>query len=280
MQHPLTQQPLAKKVILVTRPAHQCAKMLQLLQQQGARALSFPSIEISDIELNKGLKQQLASLNQYDLLIFISSNAVQYAQKLLQQSGIAIESIKTRTLVIGKATRAAALQASFSVGPGHSHLGPANSTQSPGFSSEALLQTPELQAERINTKKVAIIRGVGGLQQLGDTLLQRGAELDYIEVYRRGAPQQDVSIQRQQLSHNWPEMNISAITVTSNESLQNLYDMLETPGRDAMLKTRLIVPSNRCMLLARALGFETVAVAESATDEHILNALSHIMAED
>jgi len=61
----------------------------------------------------------------------------------------------------------------------------------------------------------------------------RGAKVDYAEVYSRGV---------QQLSQNWPEMQINAITVTSNESLQNLYDMLDEPGRENMLKTRLIVP--------------------------------------
>ncbi|VAW68475.1 Uroporphyrinogen-III synthase [hydrothermal vent metagenome] len=270
---------LADKVVLVTRPAHQSAGMLGLLEQAGAKPLAFPCIEITGIKLNDALKQQLVSLKTADLLIFISTNAVQYACRLLDKAGVGIETISAQVAVIGKATRRAAQQAGFCLISDHTASKQTDSGLKKSFNSDALLQRPELQGARINAKKAAIIRGVGGLQQLGDTLLQRGARVEYIEVYRRGPPQQDIAIQRQQLSCHWDEMNIHAVSVTSNESLQNLYDMLEPPGRDEMLKSALIVPSNRCMLLAQSMGFESIRVAESASDTHMLDALVYVLAE-
>ena len=257
---------LKDKVILVTRPAHQAAGMLELLEQQGAKPLAFPSIEISPVELDEQLKQKLSLLNTCDLLIFISANAVRHTVLQLQKLNLSIDVIKSEIAVIGKATQAAAQQAGFKV----------TMSMEKGFNSEALLESPMFQASQINRKKIVIIRGVGGLEQLADTLQQRGAKVVYAELYRRHQPKRDNGVKRQQLSQSWSQLHINAVTVTSNESLQNLYDMLEAPGRDAMLKTPLIVPSQRCLQLAQSMGFQMVAIAESASNEHILDALTHI----
>ncbi|VAW65766.1 Uroporphyrinogen-III synthase [hydrothermal vent metagenome] len=265
-EHP-PESPLKGKVILVTRPAHQAAGMLQQLEQRAAKPLAFASIEISAIEPDLLLKQRFNGLHEYDWLIFVSANAVEYAALQLDRLKIQAETIKNEIAVIGRATQAVAEKAGFKV----------TLALKKGFNSEALLQHPAFQAAQLRGEKILIIRGVGGLAHLGDTLLLRGAKVDYAEVYRRAVPQQDVGIKRQQLSHNWSEMQINAITVTSNESLQNLYDMLGVPGREAMLKTCLIVPSRRCQQLAQALGYQEVVVAESALNEHILEALNHAM---
>ncbi|VAW65641.1 hypothetical protein MNBD_GAMMA10-3040, partial [hydrothermal vent metagenome] len=47
-----------------------------------------------------------------------------------------------------------------------------------------------------------------------------------------------------------------------------------------MLKTRLIVPSHRCLQLAQTLGYERVVVAESALNEHMLDALNRAMLDE
>ncbi|VAW67947.1 hypothetical protein MNBD_GAMMA10-1131, partial [hydrothermal vent metagenome] len=257
-------QPLKDKVILVTRPVDQAAGMLQLLERSAARPLAFASIEICPVELGSQLKRRLSTLHEYDRLIFISVNSVEYSVLQLQKLNSRVDSINNEIAVIGRATQAAAEKAGFRI----------TQMLNKGFNSEALLQHPAFQSAQIRQKKILIIRGVGGLAHLGDTLRLRGAKVDYAEVYSRGVPQHDMGIKRQQLSRNWPEMQINAITVTSNESLQNLYDMLDEPGRENMLKTRLIVPSHRCLQLAQTLGYERVVVAESALNEHMLDALN------
>ena len=254
---------VTKKNVLVTRPQARAAEFIDLLNDHGFKALAFASIEIQPVKLNSQLEKQLKLLNQYDCIIFISVNAVEQVADLLRQLNIKPVSVTTKIATIGKSTMKAANQAGFKV------------TMSPqsGFNSESLLALNALQREQINGARCLIIRGVGGMETLADTLSQRGAQVEYAEVYRREIPSTDKNISRQQLSEQWQSFKINAITVTSNESLQNLYDMLEPPGQLAMLKTNLIVASRRGVSLANKLGFKSVICAQSALNQHMLAAL-------
>jgi len=257
---------LAHKRVLVTRPAHQAGEFMQQIELHGGKAISFPAIEIQSVEQDSALLDKLAKVNDYDMLIFISANAVNYCAKQLQALKINPQNIKSKIAVIGKATCAAATSVGFDV------------TIEPhsGFNSEALLKLTELQDEQVRSKSILIVRGVGGLEQLPNVLSKRGADVSFAEVYKRKMPLHDVQIKRQQLSQSWADLAISDITVTSNESLQNLYDMLEAPGKDEILNTHLIVPSQRCEQLARQLGFQLISVAKSASNKHMMAAIATI----
>jgi len=252
-------------VVLVTRPQKQAAEFIDLLKSRGFNALAFPCLEVQPVMLNTQLKELINRLKEFDLIIFISANAVEYAAKLMRQQGIAPASITTKIATIGKATFSSAIALGFKVS-----LSPDN-----GFNSESLLALKELQADYINGTRCLIFRGVGGLENLANELQKRGAQVRYAEVYRRSKPQTDVNISRQQLSDNWAGLKINAITVTSNESLQNLYDMLEQPGRAAMLNTLLIVASQRGVKLAQSLGFKSIRLALSAINQHMLEAVAN-----
>jgi len=258
-----------QKKILVTRPQHQLAEISQLLSDNNYAALAFSSIEICAVNLTPQLKQTLCSINDYDLIIFISANAVQHALKLLQQQNIKLADISASIATIGKATRNAAIAAGFKV----------DISPQQGFNSESLLALNELQTEQINATRCLIIRGVGGLEHLANTLQQRGAQVNYAEVYQRCIPQFDGDVSRQVLRKNWPDFGINAITVTSNESLQNLYDMLELANNTLadkclIMNTLIIVASERSVKLAKSLGFKQIYCAQSAINQHILEALN------
>jgi uroporphyrinogen-III synthase len=257
---------LTQRIVLVTRPRHQASEFMQQIELHGGKTLSFPSIEIQQLESDSALIDKITKINSYDMLIFISVNAVNYCVSLLQALKINPQEIESKIAVIGKATSAAARSAGFDVS-----IQPSN-----GFNSDALLKLAELQHEQIQSKNILIVRGIGGLEQLPNALTQRGAEVSFAEVYERRIPLHDAQIKRQHLSQSWVELAISDITVTSNESLQNLYDMLETPGRDEMLNTHLIVPSQRCAQLASQLGFQSLTIAQSAGNQHMLEAIATI----
>lgn len=247
----------------MTRPKHQSAGFIQMLEQAGGQVLAFPSIEISQIELTEALKCCLTSLNKMDLLIFISANAVEHFVRGLKALALSPSLISSKIATIGKATRlkAEAYGLNVSVSPVQ------------GFNSEALLAMQGFQQAQLQGKKCLIIRGLGGLAKLGDELHNRGAKVFYAELYQRAIPSVDGNISRQALSQHWLDWGISGITCTSNESLQNLYDMLEPPGRHAMLNTQLLVASNRARKLAQSLGFKSVRVAKSAANQHMFEAL-------
>lgn len=254
---------LADKVVLVTRPRHQQEEFIQLLHKRAAKTLSFPTIEIQAVAPGDLLLDKLRQLNKYDLIILVSANAVNYALAQLKQLDIPIESLESDIAVIGSATRNAATVAGLKV----------NYLPDTGFSSEDLLQLPAMQATQVESKQVLIIRGEGGLEELANRLRERGASVSYAEVYRRSIPEVDAGIKRQQLSQKWHELGVNLITVTSNDAMKNLYDMLDTPGRDNMLKTELIVPSQRCYTQAQKMGFESITIADSATNKQMIEAI-------
>lgn len=253
------------KVVLVTRPQQQASEFTGLLTSRGINSISFPCIEIQSVKLNQQLNEALSHLNKFDIIIFISANAVEHAARLMQLQNILPTSISGKVATIGKATLVAAKASGFKV-----DLSPDN-----GFNSDSLLALNEFQAENIKQARCLIFRGIGGLEYLADELCKRGAFVQYAEVYKRIKPVQDKNISRQQLSDKWSELHIGAITVTSNESLQNLYDMLEGSGKHDMLDTPLIVASQRGFKLAQSLGFKSVKVSLSAMNQHMLQTVEN-----
>lgn len=258
---------LNNQVVLVTRPRHQAGLFRQRLEAAGASAIAFPTIAIRPLELTEAMQLKLASINEYDLLIFVSANAVSLMGTQLQALAMETAEIKAGVAAIGRATSRELLKRGIKV-----HV-----EAEQGFNTEALLQLPTMQATWMDKKRVLLIKGEGGRDRLQKELEQRGAKLETLELYRREIPPQDTGISRKSLSENW---NCNAITVTSNESLQNLYDMLEEPGKNAMLKVPLIVPSTRCYELAQQLGYQQICVAASAHDEDMIEALRQCITEN
>ncbi len=256
-------RPLAGEVVLVTRPAQQAAGFIQMIRDEGGSALDFPTIEIQALALTQHAADTLLDPQQFDLLIFISANAVRYAADAWQSAEVYVDKIQSKMAVIGRATRRALEQ-----------LGrQADITSHTGFDSESLLSTEALQSASISAKRILIIKGQGGRKTLQDVLKERGAHVETVDVYIRRVPKTDAGMGREFLMNSWPQQAITAITVTSNESLQNLYDMVKEPGRVEMLKTAVIVPSERSESLARELGFSDVCLSTSAHDHDMLEAL-------
>ena len=105
---------------------------------------------------------------------------------------------------------------------------------------------------------------------MANTLRDRGAEVVYAECYRRIIPQIDSS----PLLKHWQRDEVHIIIVTSNDGLQNLYDMVGSQGQPYLINTPLVVISERMCALSSKLGFtHTPIVAKSASDEALLNAV-------
>ena len=138
--------------------------------------------------------------------------------------------------------------------------------------SEELLATPELAAGCVRGRRVVILRGEGGRELLGAELGRRGAEVVIAELYRR-APPPDVDPQR--LAGWLRDGAIDIVTASSNESLTNLFDLLDARGRESLLSTPLLVVSPRGAQLARTLGWRPAPVlAAGADDAAIVAALA------
>ncbi|MBI2313616.1 MAG: uroporphyrinogen-III synthase [Betaproteobacteria bacterium] len=233
---------LAGRTIVVTRPAHQATELADLIRAAGGNAIVFPVLEILDAEDLKPLMSVIDRLDDFDFAVFISPNAVNKAMNLIQARRRLPE--KLRVAAIGKGSARALREFGISevIAPGKR------------MDSEALLELPEL--EDVAGKRVVIFRGDGGRELLGDTLMARGATLEYAECYRRARPALDPA----PLMRAWARNEIDAITVTSSEGLRNLYDMVGKLGQQWLKKTPLFVPHERIAETARDLGLACVVL--------------------
>lgn len=240
--------PLAGKTIVVTRPRAQSQALAAAIAAAGGEPLIFPLLEISPADDPAPLNQALDRLGDYALAVFISPNAVDYSLP---------DILATGPWPVGLVP-AAVGQGTVKALAGHGVGGCVAPTER--FDSEALLALPELQADRVAGRRVAIFRGHGGRELLADTLRARGATVDCITCYRRSAPSAGAA----PLLDAWRAGRLDAITVSSSEGLRYLVDMLDGEGRRFLAATPLFVPHERIAHNARDLGLERVLLTAPA----------------
>ena len=252
-------RPLAGRGIVVTRPALQATSLAEMIQSAGGRPILFPVLEILDTADLAPLIDAVGRLDRFDLAIFISPNAV----------------LRAMNQVVARRNWPAGLRAA-AVGKGSvKELKRFGITEvlvpTRSFDSEGLLALPELQ--QIDGWRVVIFRGDGGRELLGDTLAGRGADVEYVECYRRARPRADVA----PLLRAWARNEVDAVTVTSSEGLRNLFEMLGKLGQSWFLRTPLLAPHPRIAAAARELGCRHV-VETAPGDEGLMDALLQLFA--
>lgn len=248
---------LAGLTVMVTRPAHQASHLVQLLEQSGATPFLFPVLEILEPEDSAPLLALIDRLDEFDLAVFISPNAVSKAMNLLNArrglpAGLQLATVGKRSAIELR-----------------NHIGrEPDLFPKQKFDSEALLALPGMQD--MSGKRVVIFRGDGGREYLGDTLEARGASVEYANAYRRGRPQADVG----RLQRQWARGGIDVITVTSGDGLRNLFDMVGKLAQHWLRRTQLVVMHERLIPIARELGckLEPIAARE-ASDEALVEAI-------
>lgn len=227
---------LAGLKVLVTRPRDQASRLAQAIGQQGGTAVLCPLLEIAQVSDLPRLQAQVSHIEQADLAIFISPNAVQYGMAATGGR------VPARVATVGEGS-AKALRA---LGIAHV-LVPVER-----FDSEGLLARPELQT--IDGWHVMIFRGDGGREFLGDSLRARGARVEYVTCYLRCKPQCPVS----------DIAGVDLMTVTSSEALNHLSHMIADSTE--LFDRPLFVIHPRIAELAKRLGWSKVYLTESGDD--------------
>lgn len=240
--------PLAGRTIVVTRPRAQAAPLAEAIAAAGATPLIFPLLEIAPASDPQPLLDAVGRLADYKLAVFISPNAVDYALPAIL--GRAAWPAALLPAAVGQGTVRALLA--------HGVSGCIAPTRR--FDSEALLELPELAAERVAGRRVAIFRGDGGRELLADTLRQRGATVDCIACYRRSGPSAGLA----PVLAAWREGRLDALTVSSSEGLRYLVDLLDDEGQAFLRRTPLFVPHGRIAENARALGLSNIILTDAA----------------
>jgi uroporphyrinogen-III synthase len=243
-------KPLSGLRIAVTRPQDQASDFALSIELAGGTPVMFPLLDISPLGNDQFLRESLARLPDFQLIIFISPNAVRYGVSAIQEFGQL--PLRPKIAVVGQGSARALLEFGIT-----EVIAPKSR-----FDSEALLALPELQA--VSGWRIAIFRGEDGRALLGDTLKARGADVEYIACYRRSTPQIEVG--------RLLGANPDALTVTSSEALNNLWEAADDHDRRMLGALPLFVPHQRIAEAAHALGWHAV-IQTSGGDEGLLNGL-------
>ena len=245
---------LTGRTILITRPLGREGNLRGLIEQAGGSVLHYPVFKIqtpSDIEVESFARIR-DQLHSFSMAIFISATAVEQSQIYFPvlPEHLTIVSIGSKT------TQALDM---------HNIQTDIEATE---HNTESLLQSPQLQAPKIQGQRILIFRGEGGRALLGDTLVRRGAQVRYVETYHRKIPPLP-PLTEQQIN------TLDAVTISSNEGLDNLVTLMEDPS--LLIDVPIIVPGERAASLAKQHGFKVIVTAENATDEATFTALSKLL---
>jgi uroporphyrinogen-III synthase len=251
----MSNQPLKGRTIVVTRPMHQSQALARLIQDAGGRAILFPAIEVRDIEDPGRFTQLIDRLDEFDLAVFVSPNAVERGMSVISARRKFPRRLQVATVGGGSVRALEQFGITGVIAPqGRSD-------------SEALLELPALGA--MGGRRVVIFRGAGGREALGEGLRGRGAAVEYAECYRRVRPALDAA----PLLEAWSRKGVDAITVTSSEGLRNFADMIGPTGRERLPDTPLFAPHPRIAEAAHALGVHKVIVTGPG-DEGLVTGLN------
>lgn len=168
---------LAGALVVLTRPQGRNEALSQHLANEGFEPLSMPVLGIEPLAADLGSLPRPAD---YNLVIFVSGNAVRaYAQQLTQAGALPAQwPGHTLVGVVGQATADVVA---------HTGLAPADQVLCPALlheqDSEALWQL--LQPRLVSGQKALIVRGQDGREWLGQRLEQAGIRVTRHAAYQR-----------------------------------------------------------------------------------------------
>ncbi len=239
--------------VLLTRPLNQIQPLQALVCAQGHQALLFPTLRIEALK-SVPLKER------YDVVIFISANAVKYGLEALSS----LDHRHAQIFAVGAATAKKLNASGFEV----------DAFPPEKASSESLLAMSKVKA--LSDKEILIFRGKGGRETLREGLGKNNM-VEYIEVYERTECAIEAFHQTSLADFLADDRGI--ITATSVENLSTLITMVKKMNANALEAIKqypLVVLSERIKTYAQSVGFNRVGVAPQTNDEGLMQAIKFI----
>ncbi|HXF40421.1 MAG TPA: uroporphyrinogen-III synthase [Blastocatellia bacterium] len=221
---------LDSKTVLVTRARAQAEEMTVLLEGLGAKVIHVPTIEFIPPDDLALLDNAIRRLEEYDWIIFTSSNAVDFFIKRLRETrSESVAVLGTRSIcAIGTATARALEEAGIR----------ANVVAQESTSEGVLRELVEhIGGENIVRRlKILIPRAKVAREILPSRLRDQGAHVDVVETYQTVLPQ----IKRSSLKKLFEETRIDVITFTSSSTVSNLATLLGLTDLSDVLQGTLV----------------------------------------
>ena len=250
------QKPLFGKGVVITRPEKQADDLAQLLTNEGANPIHFPTIKIVPPPDWRDLDAAIKKLADYDWLIFTSANGVQFFFERLLTKNRDIRDLKgVKICCIGPATARQVESKGIRV-----DLVPKK------FISEGILES--FSGINLKGKKILIARAAVARDVLPEGLKKLGAEVDVVTAYETV----NSGKKKNDLEALFKENQVDVITFTSSSTVNNFVKIM---GRNFSLpksvKVACIGPVTEAT--AKKAGFSVDIHQEKYTMEGLVQSL-------
>ncbi|BBB23790.1 uroporphyrinogen-III synthase [Isorropodon fossajaponicum endosymbiont JTNG4] len=236
--------------VLLTRPLLQVKELQSMVLKSGNKPLLFPTLKLNPIDAK-------AEKSHYDVVIFISTNAVEHGLKIL----------KTMSY-----------HQIFAVGSTTARKLSENDTRIDDFprenaSSETLLALDSVKY--LHHKTILIFRGRGGRETLKQGLIKQDNQVEYVEVYERVS--HDINALHRQSLDELLSSNEGIINITSIDSMKSLVEISsQILDISKLKKYLLVVLSDRIKTYVNSIGFDKVLVTPNTNDNGIISVLTNL----
>jgi uroporphyrinogen III methyltransferase/synthase len=204
------QKPLFGRGVVITRPEKQADDLAQLLLNEGANSIHFPTIKIVPPPDWRGLDAAIKNLEDYDWLIFTSANGVAFFFERLLAKKKDIRDLKgVKICCIGPTTAKQVQSKGIRV-----DLVPEK------FISEGILEC--FTGVNLRGKKILIARAAEARDVLPTGLKKLGAKVDVVTAYvtvNSGKKKND-------LEALFKENQVDVITFTSSSTVDNFVKIM------------------------------------------------------
>ena len=237
-------------MLLITRPLAQSKNLESLLAENEIDFALFPAFEIKK-------SKPIALIEKYDVIIFISVNAVNFSEEYFEELIIS----RSKVFAVGPVTANQLLQKKIKV----------DCYPKINASSEELLKMKDCQ--NLLNAKVLIVRGKGGSETLKDNL-SNSNQVDYFEVYERVPCQ--LTMQHEESLRLFLSMPDGILMATSKESLDSILYLVQSISSnfiETIKSKKIIVFSERLKVFAKESGFKNIEITENPSDEDLVKLL-------
>lgn len=244
---------------MVTRSRLQNGTIIEMLEQQGAKAVEIPAVRTVSLDEDDALAEALDHLSRFEWIAFTSRNAVEQFTAAAKRRGVALGRYPGKVAAVGPSTAAALAAAGFEV----------------GFVARG--QTGRGLAEEMAFEQGAKVLHPCAKDRIGElreVLSERGAEVTEIPIYRtEPLPIDAEGVSELQTGVDW-------ILFTSGSTVRGFIDGVRAAGAESLLsgegcRIRYACIGPTTAQVARELGLEPVVVAEDHTAEGLIAAMSH-----
>ncbi len=244
-------KPLFAKRILITRAREQASELAERFRAEGGIPIEVPTIEIQPPRSYRSLDRAIANLKTFDWLVLTSANGSRAFFERLhhnKRDARALAGIKIAT-----------------VGPGT-----AQPLQDYGITPDFVAKThraegllTRLTQNRVEGKRILIVRAEKAREILPETLRKRGAIVTVVSCYRSTIPRASGSELRRLIDREPPDL----LTFASSSMVRNFFTLL---GKDRVRQQKVRKIPVACIgpvtcQTARKLGFKKILTPRQAT---------------